>query len=40
MLHQKDTLKQYEISMSDLDFCRLYPDFSRNEKALYDIFPT
>ncbi len=38
MMYQKDSMREYELVLSDLDFRRLYPDFSRSEKALYEIF--
>ncbi len=38
LLYQKDSMKVFSLVLSDMDLRRLYPDFSRNEKAFYDVF--
>lgn len=35
---QKSTLKQYDLILADIDFQRLYQDFSKNEKLFYEMF--
>ena len=37
-LCQKSTLKQFELILADIDFQRLYQDFSKNEKLFFEMF--